>query len=111
MQHLFVYGTLAPGRENDHELRGIPGSWHVASLRGALLADGWGAAQGYPGIVPNQAEAPVQGVLFSSTQLHHHWQRLDAFEGPGYQRIEVLVDVQSGFSLAAFVYALQPRPE
>lgn len=109
MQHLFVYGTLAPGRENAAQLRNIPGTWHTAQLTGRLYPKGWGAARGYPGIVPDGRAEPVAGWVFSSHELSEHWPRLDAFEGEGYERRQVCIHVNqpSGYRIAAFVYALK----
>ena len=47
---LFVYGTLAPGRPNEHVLAAIPGSWEAATVKGKLFQEGWGARAGFPGI-------------------------------------------------------------
>ena len=46
LSRLFVYGTLAPGRENHHVMRGIEGSWESATITGELISEGWGAALG-----------------------------------------------------------------
>lgn len=40
---LFVYGTLAPGRPNEHVLANLPGEWEPATVNGRLLQAGWGA--------------------------------------------------------------------
>ena len=32
MERLFVYGTLAPGRPNEHVLGEIEGSWEAATV-------------------------------------------------------------------------------
>ena len=106
MQHLFVYGTLAPGRPNHHVLADIPGDWQPATLRGELREEGWGAAMGCPGLVPGDHGGEVDGHLLSSLELEQHWTRLDAFEGDGYRRIEVEVRLESGVSVSASVYAL-----
>lgn len=50
-EHLFIYGTLAPGRPNAHVLAHVPGTWRTAKITGTLFKRGWGAAHGYPGIV------------------------------------------------------------
>ena len=47
---LFVYGTLAPGRANEHQLASLQGTWEKAWVKGHLFEEGWGIAQGFPGI-------------------------------------------------------------
>lgn len=54
------------------------------------------SGEDYPGLVPAAADVapaePVQGVLYGGlTDLE--WQRLDAFEGPEYERVLVMVRV------------------
>lgn len=106
---LFVYGTLAPGKPNAHVLAGVAGSWEPASVRGRLYEEGWGAALGYPGVVLG-ADGVVPGLLFSSAELADHWQRLDDFEGEGYDRVVTPVLTASGSVLDACVYALREIP-
>jgi gamma-glutamylcyclotransferase (GGCT)/AIG2-like uncharacterized protein YtfP len=48
---LAVYGTLAPGCANHHELSDLSGLWIDGKVRGQLFPRGWGAEMGYPGIV------------------------------------------------------------
>ena len=107
---LFVYGTLAPGRPNAHVLADVPGTWESATVPGTLVQDGWGAAAGYPGIVPTEAGDEVHGLVFSSPQMAAHWGRLDAFEGPGYVRVLVTARLASGAAVDAYVYALAGSP-
>jgi haloacetate dehalogenase len=106
---LFVYGTLAPGRPNEHLLAGLRGTWHPATVRGTLHPSGWGAALGYPGIVLDEAGSQVRGLLFSSEDLAAHWARLDDFEGEGYERVLVEATLEGGTVVQAFVYALSGR--
>lgn len=113
MQHLFVYGTLAPNQPNEHILAPINGIWQPATIRGKLYPNGWGATLGFPAVIPdtsheNQGEI-VKGLVFSSAELDKHWQRIDDFEGEGYQRIEVETTLENGEKLTAFVYALHPK--
>lgn len=103
---LFVYGTLAPGRPNEHVLAGIPGTWEPASVTGTLLQEGWGAAVGYPGIVLDPDGAEVDGLLFESERLPEHWARLDAFEGEGYERVLTAAKRKDGRSVDAYIYKL-----
>lgn len=103
---LFVYGTLAPGRPNAHVLADVPGTWTPAFVRGTLLAEGWGAALGFPALIPDDAGEPVRGFVFASDELEAHWPRLDAFEGDGYERTPVHATLDDGRVVEAFVYRL-----
>lgn len=107
IERLFVYGTLAPNRVNHHIMTPIAnGNWTPATIRGKLMADGgWGSALGFPAVVPRADGEVVQGFVFSSDDLVNHWQRLDEFEGEGYQRVEVMAMLESGEQVTAFVYA------
>lgn len=107
---LFVYGTLAPGRPNEHVLSGVPGTWEPASVRGKLLPQGWGAAMGYPGIVLDPLGAKVRGLIFSSKELTAHWFRLDEFEGEGYERVVTPAELADGTVVKACIYVLSQSP-
>lgn len=106
-EHLFVYGTLAPGRPNEAVLAEVPGTWQPATVRGGLLQRGWGAGIGFPGIVLDEGGPEVHGMLFSSEQLNSHWERLDHFEGEGYERVLTSTGVQGGETAVAYVYAVR----
>jgi len=43
IEKLFVYGTLGPGRPNEHVLDAVGGSWETATVSGTLREEGWGA--------------------------------------------------------------------
>ena len=101
---LFVYGTLAPGRPNEHLLQSVPGTWEPAVVRGQLFEHGWGATLGFPALVLQQEGAEVHGFLFSSGALGEHWDRLDEFEGSGYQRVLTQVRRDDGEVVDAYVY-------
>jgi len=105
---LFVYGTLAPGRPNEHVLAGVPGEWEPATVRGELRQQGWGAEVGYPGIVLGEDGPEVEGVVFSSESLDEHWDRLDDFEGDGYERVVTGARLRSGGTVDAHIYVLRP---
>lgn len=110
-ERLFVYGTLAPGRQNEHMLRGVAGVWRPALVRGRLFEHGWGAGLGFPGIVLDDAGPEVHGLVFSSQQLGEHWQRLDDFEGEGYARVLTTAYLDDGEAVSAHVYVLRALPE
>jgi|APEBP8051072433_1049376.scaffolds.fasta_scaffold00584_2 gamma-glutamylcyclotransferase (GGCT)/AIG2-like uncharacterized protein YtfP len=111
---LFVYGTLAPGKPNAHVLSGVPGHWENGTVRGRLVQRGWGAALGYPGIVPcpqGLVGDEVAGWIFTSPQLPEQWDRLDAFEGSGYQRVTTLAKRADGSMVPVQIYAITPEQE
>lgn len=105
---LAVYGTLAPGRPNHHQLAGLEGQWRAGVVRGRRLEAGWGAALGYPGLVLDPQAGEVEVQLFQSTDLPDHWPRLDAFEGDGYRRVVTQVSTPEG-DLDACIYVLAPN--
>ncbi|MDO4251079.1 MAG: gamma-glutamylcyclotransferase family protein [Moraxella sp.] len=110
-EYLFVYGTLAPNRPNHHIISCIEGVWMPATTTGYLIADGWGAALGYPALIPKTQGERVQGFVFASDSLSAHWDRLDAFEGDGYERVLIKVQLDTGEVLEAFVYALSQKEQ
>ena len=107
INRLFVYGTLCPGRLNEHILTTIGGLWEEGSVVGILHQEGWGAAMGYPGIVLDMDGGNVEGFVFSSDNLVGHWGELDAFEGEGYERVVTSVELRNGAVVDAYVYTLR----
>lgn len=107
MQKLFIYGTLAPGRPNEHILKDIEGTWQKASVKGILKQEGWGANMGYPGIILNDEANEVEGFIFSSNQLDKKFDILDEFEGNEYQRVRTKAKLENGEVIEAFVYSLK----
>lgn len=102
---LAIYGSLAPGRVNHHQLADLRGAWREGTVRGRLIAEGWGAALGYPGLVLDPAGDAVGVFLLESPDLPDHWARLDAFEGDGYRRAVTRVDTANG-EVEASIYVL-----
>jgi len=45
--------------------------------------------------------APIDIDAFESSELPHHWDRLDAFEGAGYRRVAVDVETAEGVITAS----------
>jgi gamma-glutamylcyclotransferase (GGCT)/AIG2-like uncharacterized protein YtfP len=104
---LFVYGTLAPGRPNEHVLSGVPGVWEAATVRGVLHEHGWGAVMGYPALVMDEQGPEVDGFVFTSDGLDEHWERLDDFEGDGYERMMTVATLRGGETVEAHIYVLR----
>ncbi len=109
IQRLFVYGTLAPGRPNQHVLGKIEGFWEAATVTGTLRQEGWGAKMGYPGIVLEESGNEIQGFLFSSEKLSDHWAELDAFEGKSYKRVLTVVRLKDNRRVDAYIYELREK--
>ena len=101
---LAVYGTLAPGRSNHHQLDGLTGEWRKGSVRGRLIAEGWAATEGYPALFLDPQGVAIEIQLFTSADLPAHWRRLDDFEGPGYSRVPVCVALGDE-AIDAWIYA------
>ncbi len=107
VERLFVYGTLGPGRPNEHVLAGLGGSWLEATITGTLQQKGWGAEMGYPGIVLDREGDTVEGFLFTSENLAGNWLKLDEFEGEAYERVLTKARLNDGSFIDAYVYALK----
>ena len=102
---LAVYGSLAPGRPNHHQLSDLAGRWIEGTVRGRLRQEGWGAELGYPGLVLDPGGPTVGVQLFDSPDLADHWTSLDEFEGSGYLRTVTAVSTAEG-DLLASIYVL-----
>lgn len=105
---LFVYGTLAPGRPNEHVLQQFPGSWQTGFVRGDLVERGWGAAHGYPALVLRADGDEVPGFVFTCDALTGFWAALDEFEGPGYDRVPTTARAEDGTLVEVWVYVDRP---
>ena len=106
---LATYGTLGPGRANHHQLSELEGRWLRGTVRGRLVAEGWGAAMGFPALVLDAEGGAVEVELLESDDLPAHWPRLDAFEGEGYRRVVTEVTTPDGI-LTACIYVLAREP-
>lgn len=85
---LAVYGSLRRGGRHHDELAGLAGTWRAGCVRGRL-----GERDGYPTLQPDADAPPCEVELFESDELPRHWARLDAFEGDGYRRVLVTVEL------------------
>lgn len=108
MNRLFAYGTLRPGQPNQHILGDLDGKWQKAYVRGVVHTLDWGPDEGLPALVIDAQAAQVEGLLFSTDELAHHWQMLDDFEGFQYQRVIVDVELESGDIVQAWTYQMHP---
>ena len=93
---LATYGTLAPGRVNNHQLADLEGFWRQGTVRGRLVDAGWGAKFGCPGLILDPLGHAVDVHVFESPDLPLHWLHLDAFEGDGYRRVVTRVSTAEG---------------
>lgn len=109
VEHLFVYGTLAPGEPYHYIVGDIGGNWQPAIVRGRLIDEGWAARFGYPGLVVDDGGVDISGVLVASTRLHQHWRRLDKFEEAGYARQLANVTLPDRSQIQANIYTLRRR--
>jgi gamma-glutamylcyclotransferase (GGCT)/AIG2-like uncharacterized protein YtfP len=103
---LAIYGTLAPGRVNHHQISALTGTWQRGSVKGKLFSSGWGSALGFPGLILDPLGASVDVLLFESADLPEHWARLDEFEGSGYRRVVTTVNTEEG-ERSAWIYVLR----
>jgi gamma-glutamylcyclotransferase (GGCT)/AIG2-like uncharacterized protein YtfP len=76
VKKLFVYGTLGPGRPNEHVLKAIGGRWECATVRGKLRQEGWGAEMGYLGIDLDENGEEIDGFLFFHRSQAPAWECL-----------------------------------
>jgi len=106
-KRLATYGTLAPGRVNNHQLADLKGYWRQGTVRGRLVEVGWGAELGYPGLILDPSGQVIEVYVFESSELPNHWPRLDEFEGAGYRRVVTQVCTVGG-DLDASIYVIDP---
>lgn len=115
-EHLATYGTLMPGEENHWVVRSIRGEWSEGTVTGWTYPIGFGPAEGYPGFTADPAAPPVSVAVLSCDPgvLDRHWREIDAFEGPGYRRIEIDVmrsDGDAAETTRAWIYETDPEAE
>ena len=104
---LAIYGTLAPGKVNHHQIADLGGDWCDAALRGETRPILEGAHKGLPGLRLDLAASPVPVKLLQSAKLPAAWARLDAFEGPEIQRLLAMFEQDGELLGVANVYAVR----
>ena len=107
MEHLFIYGTLVPKRQNEHILKNIGGTFQKAFMYGDLVQEGWGASMGCPALKINENGIKIDGYIFSSENLDKNWVFLDNFEGDEYLRVLTKVTLGNGNFIDAYVYTIK----
>ncbi|SFT86748.1 Uncharacterized conserved protein YtfP, gamma-glutamylcyclotransferase (GGCT)/AIG2-like family [Geodermatophilus amargosae] len=107
---LAIYGSLAPGRPNHHQVAGLDGLWFPGRVHGRLVEAGWGASLGYPALIVDPDGWVIDVDVLESEDLPGQWSRLDDFEGPGYERVLTTVHTAAG-ELEAHVYVLSATDE
>ena len=108
MEKLFVYGTLGPGRPNEHILKKIGGTWKKGFVWGKLFKEGWGAEMGFPGIRLEDKVELIKGFVFYSNHLEQSWTELDEFEGNAYHRIKTTITLEdTKEEVEAYIYTLK----
>ena len=111
MDTLFVYGTLMPNCPNAHVLENIQGKFVPATVMGELVAAGWSASMGYPGIRLDSDKDTVHGFLFYSHNLEESWEYLDKFEGVEFIRAKVCVERYDELDIDTYIYTLKEKKE
>jgi len=89
-------------------LEPLGGTWRRGWVRGELKQCGWGAASGYPGIRLDDSGERVAVHALESCALAEAWGWLDEFEGVEYRRVAVVVRLECGERVQAFIYELAP---
>lgn len=107
IQHLFVYGTLAPGKEYSHLVEQIKGQWSKAEVTGKHYPNGTSTTGNYPAIELDVNGERIHGFIYSSNDFGKIWQQLDEFEGPAYQRERTQALKNDGSIVNVFVYTLK----
>jgi hypothetical protein len=92
---LAVYGSLSPGAPNASKLDEVEGEWHQGVVHGLVQRrDGFLEFRW----TLDGAEVPVR--MISSSRLKAHFEQLDRFEGPRYERILVPVAMNGPLSVS-----------
>jgi gamma-glutamylcyclotransferase (GGCT)/AIG2-like uncharacterized protein YtfP len=103
MNRLFVYGTLRPNEENAHILEAIGGTFKKGFINGTHYTSGFGPDKTHPGVVLSGTNT-IPGYIFYSDNLATSWDSLDEFEGEGYYRVTVTVQLEDDTTETAYIY-------
>jgi len=81
--------------------------WREGVVHGHLVAAGWGAQPGFPGMRPDPAGNPIAVYIFGSEGLPSLWPTLDGFEGDDYARTPILATMADRSPLECSIDALR----
>ena len=101
---LAVYGSLAPGESDHWVVSRIAGDWIDGVIHGYTFDLTWGPAEGYEGFVPDPDGPEMPVAVLLSTQLDSRWREIDDFEGQGYERRVLPVELEDGRTVDAHIY-------
>jgi len=104
MDALAVYGALAPGESGHWVVSRIRGEWVQGTVKGHVFEITWGPATGYQGFLPDADGATIEVHVLLSDELDKKWREIDDFEGQGYDRIAIEVELASGELQSAQIY-------
>lgn len=104
MQALFTYGTLMSEDIVTAVIGFVPEKkpGKITGFRRHAVKNAH-----YPGIKPAGSSA-VEGLVYFDID-QQSWQRLDLFEGDMYARQEVVVVLEDGMQMQAYVYVVKPE--
>ena len=101
---IFVYGTLQPGKQNNHLLSDCRGTWKKGYVFGKLININHGEDYGYPAIKLEKKASKSHGMIFKADNLKKKLIELDKFEGKDYKRVITDVILDDGTVIKAYIY-------
>ncbi|MEO8026524.1 MAG: gamma-glutamylcyclotransferase family protein [Bryobacteraceae bacterium] len=98
---IFVYGTLRRSAPNNktHLFADTAVYLNSGQTLGRLYLISW-----HPGMIPGEAGEWVRGEVWKLNDAGAAFSVLDEYEGPDYQRMQVIVQMDSGSNLEAWTY-------
>jgi gamma-glutamylcyclotransferase (GGCT)/AIG2-like uncharacterized protein YtfP len=94
--HVFVYGTLRRGGSNHFRMDEAE-FVAMGTVTGRLYRIDW-----YPGLVPDETAGDVVGEIYQAPE--GLLEKLDAYEGAAYRRLQTQVRLLRGASVSAWIW-------
>lgn len=82
----------------------MAGEWRTGVVLGWTFELTWGPAEGYDGFVPDPEGSEVPVHVLVSDELPRRWREIDDFEGPGYRRVPIDVQLDDWSTVVASIY-------